>query len=241
MRHLAWVAAEIVTVRSYRNRLREYVTFAPGAGERLRALAAEGRGVLFVSGHVGNWELMAQRVASEVPSAAIAKAGPDPKLNALVEKARLQANIEVLWREDPSTARAMIRCFRSGKVLGMLIDQDTSVQGVFVPFFGRPAHTPRGVADLALRFRAPVVAGWCHRRGPNPGDGHVLELVEVPYDAEAADREAEVTRLTADLTARLEGAIRARPEEWVWMHERWKTPDPAQARSVPKSVELPGD
>lgn len=243
--HLARVAAEIATLPRWRARLEEYVRLTPGAEALLDGLVAKGRGVIFVGGHLGNWELMAQRVAARWPSSAIARAGNDPKLNRLVAEARLEGGMELLWREDPSTARAMIRSFRRGKVLGLLIDQDTKVQGVFVPFFGRPAFTPRGAADLALRFQPPVVVGWCRRRGPGPDDGHELDAVEVPYDAEAPDKEAEVLRLTAALTAKLEAVIRERPAEWVWMHERWKTrPGPtegAQANTMPKSPGLSGE
>jgi KDO2-lipid IV(A) lauroyltransferase len=120
----------------------------------------------------------------------------------------------------------MIRCFKRNEILGILIDQDTSVQGVFVPFFGRPAFTPRAAADLALRFRAPVVVGTCRRRGPRAGDGHEISAVEVACDPDAPDREAEAIRLTAACTAVLEAAIRRNPAEWVWMHERWKTAPP---------------
>jgi len=228
--HLAWLAAEVATLRTWRHRLREYVTFAPGAVERLLGFAAGGKGIVYVTGHVGNWELMAQRVAGEIPCATIARTGNDPRLTELIGRMRAEGKVETLWREDPATARAMIRCFKQGKLLGILIDQDTSVQSVFVPFFGRPAATPRGAADLALRFRAPVVVGWCRRRGPRPGDGHLVDLVELPFDADAADREAEAVRLTAACTAVLEEAIRANPAEWVWMHERWRTrPVPAEA------------
>jgi KDO2-lipid IV(A) lauroyltransferase len=236
--HLAWLAVEVATLRTWRHRLREYVTFAPGAVERLLGFAAGGKGIVYVTGHVGNWELMAQRVAGEMPCATIARTGNDPRLTELIGRMRAEGKVETLWREDPATARAMIRCFKQGKLLGILIDQDTSVQSVFVPFFGRPAATPRGAADLALRFRAPVVVGWCRRRGPRPGDGHLVDLVELPFDADAADREAEAVRLTAACTAVLEEAIRANPAEWVWMHERWRTrPAPAeapQARAMPQ-------
>jgi KDO2-lipid IV(A) lauroyltransferase len=244
--HLAWLAAEVATLRSYRDRIGDYVTFAPGAEARLRAAAAGGRGLLYVTGHVGNWELMAQRVAADTPSATIARAGNDPKLTALIGRARGEGQVETLWREDPGTARAMIRCFKQGKLLGMLIDQDTNVQGVFVPFFGKPAFTPRGAADLALRFKVPVLVGWCRRRGPAPGDGHVIEIIEMPYDPEPADRDGEAARLTAACTAALEAAIRRNPAEWVWMHERWKTTpgtlpaDAPQAKAVPKTAELSG-
>jgi KDO2-lipid IV(A) lauroyltransferase len=180
------------------------------------------------------------------PAATIAKATPDVRLNALIERARAEGGVETLWREDPATARAMIRCFKQNKILGILIDQDTHVQGVFVPFFGRPAHTPRAAADLALRFRAPVIVGTCRRLGPRPGDGHEVTAVPVAYDPDAPDREAEAIRLTAACTAVLEGAIRRNPAEWVWMHERWKTSPnegvggAAQAKPVPKSAELSG-
>jgi len=227
LRHLAWLAAEVVSVRSYDARLEEYVAFAPGAEARVRAALAPGRGIVYITGHVGNWELMARRMArAGVPCATIAKAGHDPRITALLEEARTGGNVEVLWRESPSTARAMIRCFRQGKLLGILIDQDTQVQGVFVPFFGRPAFTPRAAGDLALRFQAPVLVGWARRRGPRAGQGHEICVEELDYDPEPADPEAESVRLTAAATAVLERAIRARPEEWVWMHERWKTPPP---------------
>lgn len=224
--HLAWLAAEVVTLPRWRARLDAYVTLAPGAEEVVRAALSRGRGLVYVAGHVGNWELMAQRVprVGPWPASTIAKATIDPELNVLIERARREGGVETLWREDPSTARAMIRCFKRNEILGILIDQDTSVQGVFVPFLGRPAYTPRAAADLALRFRAPVVVGTCRRRGPRPGDGHVVEAVEVPYDPDAGDREAEAIRLTAACTAVLEAAIRRNPVEWVWMHERWKTP-----------------
>ena len=244
-RHLAWLAAEVATLRSWRARLPEYVGYAPGTEERLLDLMAKGRGLVYVTGHVGNWELMAQRVASHIPSATIARTGNDPRLTALIGRMRAGGGVETLWREDPGTARAMIRAFKQGKLLGILIDQDTRVQGVFVPFFGRAAFTPRGAADLALRFKVPVVAGWCRRRGPRPGDGHEIECVEVPYDPDPADKEAEVVRLTAACTAALEAAIRRSPAEWVWMHERWKTRpgsggDAPQAKAMPETAELSG-
>jgi KDO2-lipid IV(A) lauroyltransferase len=241
--HLAWLAAEVATLRTYRRRLPEYVRYAPGAEERFAEVVARGKGLVFATGHVGNWELLAQRVAMRWPSAVIARTGNDPAITALVGRIRAEGNLETLWREDPSTARAMIRTFKQGRPLGILIDQDTRVQSVFVPFFGRPAATPRGAADLALRFGAPVLAGWCRRAGPRPGDGHLIDFVELPYDPAPADREAEVARLTAACTAVLEAAIRASPAEWVWMHERWRTrPEVGaggpQAKAMPKSAEL---
>lgn len=224
LRHLAWVVAEMMAVRSYDSALDAYVTFTPGSEATLRELMAAGRGLVMVSGHIGHWELLARRVArAGIPCATVARNGTSPVLQAFLSRFRVDSGFEVLLRDDPGTARAIIRCLRAGKLLGLLIDQDTKVQGVFVPFFGRPAWTPRAAGDLALRFRAPVAVIWSRRRGPRAGGGHELTVVPVPYDADAVDREAESVRITRACTAQLESAIRARPSEWVWMHERWRT------------------
>jgi KDO2-lipid IV(A) lauroyltransferase len=242
--HLAWLGAEVVTVPRWRERLDDYVRLAPGVEEAFRAGFARGKGVICVAGHVGNWELMAQRVPrlGPWPASTIARTTIDPGLDELIEQNRRAGGVETLWREDPATARAMIRCFKRNELLGLLIDQDTKVQGVFVPFFGRPAHTPRAVGDLALRFRAPVIVATSRRRGPRPGDGHEVSAVEIPYDPDPPDREAEAVRITAACTAVLEAAIRRNPAEWVWMHQRWKTRPPEaeapQAKAVPKSADL---
>jgi len=223
--HLAWLAAEVVTLPRWRGRLEAYVGLAPGTEDVMRRAMAAGRGCVFVTGHVGAWELLPQRVPriGPWPAASIAKATIDPRMNVLIEEARRAGGVETLWRENPSTARAMIRCFKRNELLGILIDQDTDVQSVFVPFFGRLASTPRAAADLAIRFKAPVVVATIRRRGPRPGDGHEVSAVAIPYDPGAPDTEAEAVRLTAACSAALEAAIRRSPAEWVWMHERWKT------------------
>ncbi|HYG66776.1 MAG TPA: lysophospholipid acyltransferase family protein [Anaeromyxobacteraceae bacterium] len=241
--HLGRCALELTSIRSYDADLERYVELEePGL---LSEVMARGKGMMFVTGHLGNWELLARRIArAGVPNAVIAKAGGDANLNRFAEQLRAEGGVTTLWREDHDTGRAIIRTFRQGKALGLLIDQDTKVQGVFAPFFGRPAWTPRSAADLALRFGAPVVVGTVHRRGPNPGDGHLLELTEVPYDPHPADEEAEVIRLTAACNAVLEDAIRRHPAEWVWMHARWKTVPPEgtepEASTMPKTAELSG-
>ncbi len=240
--HLGQVAMEVVTARRNLRDIEDYVSFAPGGEELLRRAMARGKGVIFVAGHIGNWELMARRLALVTqPNAVIARRNADEGLNALVEQFRREGGNETLWREDAATGRAIIKLFRQGGALGILIDQDTRVQGVFVPFFGRLAFTPRAVGDLALRFGAAVVVGTCRRRGPRPGDGHEIEVVEVPYDPAPADPEAEVLRLTAAAVQVQEAAIRRNPAEWVWMHRRWNTRPPSersQAREMPKSCEL---
>ena len=193
----------------------------------LEAALARGRGVVFVSGHVGNWELLARRVArAGFPSQSIAKETSDPRLTALVERFRARGGVRSIWRGQEGAARQMLRALKAGEILGLLIDQDTRAQNVFVPFFGHLAATPRAAADLALRTGAAVVMGFCRRQG----DGYRLELEELPVpDAGpgTADREAAALALTARMSAAIEAAIRRDPRQWVWMHQRWKTRPPA--------------
>jgi KDO2-lipid IV(A) lauroyltransferase len=222
--HLGMAAMEVTSIRSYADRVERYMEIDPAP---LRAALAQGKGIVFVTGHLGNWELMARAVAKVgAPVSAVAKRGGDARLMGLIEGWRQDGAVTTLWREDASTARALLRVFKENRVLGLLCDQDTNVQGVWVPFFGRPAWSPRAPADLALRTGAPILVGTSHRKGERPGDGLRFEMTEISYDPKPADKEAEVLRITAACQAVLEDAIRRHPADWVWMHERWKTQPP---------------
>ena len=223
--HLGMSAFEITSIRSYDDRLASYMENRDP--ELVRAAVARGKGIVFVTGHLGNWELMARLMAkTQCAVSAVAKRGADARLMGLIEDWRASGRVTTLWREDPGTARALLRVFKQNQALGILVDQDTKVQGIWVPFFGRPAYTPRAPGDLALRTGAPVLVGTCHRKGERPGDGFQFEVTEIPYDPKPADKEAEVIRITAACQAVMEAAIRRYPADWVWMHERWKTQPP---------------
>jgi KDO2-lipid IV(A) lauroyltransferase len=241
--HLGMVAGEVISMRRWARRVDEYVEMSPEHVALAERAKARGKGVVLVMAHIGNWELTSRAAPHLQPCAAIAKRSWDRKIDELSYRFRAEHGVETFWREDPDTGRKMLRLLKQGGTLGILTDQDTNVQSVFVPFFGRLAATPRAAADLALRFGATVLVCTLHRRGPRRGDGHRLELTEIPYDPEPADREAEVVRLTAACTAAQEAAIRRHPEEWVWMHARWKTrpaDEVRQATTVPKSAAVSG-
>jgi KDO2-lipid IV(A) lauroyltransferase len=231
-RHLAAAALEVACARALDRELERLVAWPPEDRRVLETALARGQGVVFVSGHVGNWELLARRVArSGYPSQSIAKETSDPRLTALVQDFRARGGVRSIWRGQEGAARAMLRALRGGEILGILIDQDTKVQSVFVPFFGELAATPRAAADLALRTGAAVVVGFCQREGR----GYRLSMEEVPVPP-AQEREAAVHALTAALSERIEAAIRRTPEQWVWMHQRWKT---RPVDSAPQA--LPGE
>ncbi len=226
-RHLGAAALEVACTGALDQGLERLVAWPEEDRRVLEAALARGRGVVFVSGHVGNWELLARRVArSGFPCQSIAKETTDPRLTELVARFRARGGVRSIWRGQEGAARAMLRALRSGEILGILIDQDTKVQSVFVPFFGQLAATPRAAADLALRTGAAVVTGFCHR----DGQGYRLSMEEVPVP-QGGDREAAAVELTAALSARIEAAIRRTPEQWVWMHQRWKTRPPTAVPS----------
>ena len=115
----------------------------------------------------------------------------------------------------------MIKALRNNEIIAMLIDQDTSVQSVFVDFFARPASTPLGLASLALKTQTPVIMGVDKRL---PGDKHQFVFSDEIIPPESTgDFDTDVKNFTAKLTKYLEDFIRQNPEQWVWFHERWKT------------------
>lgn len=223
--HLGRMAGELVRVDELDAHVDDWVDWSASSRAVLDDALKQGKGVVFVSGHVGSWELLARRVSlAGYPATTIAKESPDFRLTALVEQLRSSGKLNTIWRGRPGAARAMLKVLKSGGILGLLIDQDTDVQSVFVPFFGRDAKTPRAAADLALRARAPLVLGFCHREGGK----YVLSMREVSLAPYAHD-EAGVLALTAHLTREIEAAIRVHPEQWVWMHRRWRSKPPSAA------------
>lgn len=192
----------------------------------LDAALAGGRGVFAITGHVGNWELLAATIASRgYGLSVVARRVNDERFNALITRFRGGRGMDVLLRDAPDFLAQVRAALAKNHIVALLIDQDSRGPGVFVPFFGRPAHTPPGAAILALRTRAPMVTVFIHRR---PDGGHQIVFEPVAIDAGAG--RGQVKALTARLTAAIEAAIRRSPAEWVWWHERWRRqPDPSSA------------
>ena len=218
--HLGRCVFELACIRQMDPRIGEWVEWTENERLLLEKALARGRGVVFVSGHVGNWELLARRVAlAGLPASTIAKESTDWRLTRIVERFRTQGRVESIWRGQPGAAKRKLRVLKSGGILGLLIDQDTAVQSVYVPFFGRPASTPRAAADLALRTGAAVVVGFCQRKE----DGRYRLSMKEISPLQTGDSNRDVAALTQVLTSEIESAIRRTPEQWVWMHPRWKT------------------
>jgi KDO2-lipid IV(A) lauroyltransferase len=219
-RHLGQSAVELACVAQIDRDVDRLIEWPTEDRRALENALARGRGVVFVSGHVGNWELVARRVAlAGFPAQTIAREASDSGTTSLVARFRASGGVRTIWRGQDGAVRQMLRALKAGEILGLVIDQDTAVQSVFVPFFGTPAATPRAPADLVLRTGAALMVGFCQRKT----DGtYLLSMREVPVEP-SGDRERDVLRLTDSLSREIEGAIRRAPEQWVWMHQRWRT------------------
>jgi Kdo2-lipid IVA lauroyltransferase/acyltransferase len=191
--------------------------YVVGNFEVLDAALAEGRGTLAITGHVGNWELLAATVAARgYGVSVVARRVNDDRFDALIRRFRGDQGMEILLRDAPDFLAQVREALARNRIVAILMDQDSRGAGVFVPFFGRPAHTPPGAAVLALRTRAPVVTVFIQRRSPR---GHLITFERV---AIAGAGRGQITELTARFTAAIEAAIRRAPAEWVWWHERWR-------------------
>jgi KDO2-lipid IV(A) lauroyltransferase len=216
--HYAKVGYEVTRLAKLsRKQIEQWVEFEglEAATEAIRS----GRGVIAATGHIGNWELMGAAVSRlGLPVNVIARRLYNPRLNDLVIGIRAEAGVKTILRESGDSAKRILRCLRNGELLALLIDQDIKVEGCFVDFFGRPAYTPTGAAALAHRTGALLLAASIQRLD---GGRHLVRAVPVEIDRQG-DPEHAIIAATAEITARLEGWIRERPEQWCWNHERWR-------------------
>ena len=220
-RELGRVAAEYTQMPRMLRAPREQV-IARWEGERnaLEA-AALGRGVIFLTGHLCNFELNAAVLGETFPMALLVKPLSNPGAEAWISDVRRACGFELL--PIGAGVRGAVRRLRAGGALAMLADQDARRDGVFVPFFGRLASTPTGPAWLSLATGAPIVFGICSRAADGRHELRILPPL-LP-DGDAHDPEA-VRDLTARHTALLEAAVRERPQDWFWLHKRWKSKPP---------------
>ncbi len=187
----------------------------------LEAALAAGRGAVLITGHLGNWELLNARLSTAgIPMSIAVREVYDPRLHVLATRLRARFGTEVIPR-GADAGKRLAAALRRNRVVGLLIDQDIrDVSGVFVPFFGRLAWTPLGAAMLAIRNGAPVIPAFSHRRPDGSHLARALSPLPVPEGGSLRER---VRDLTAAATAAIETQIRAHPEQWVWMHRRWRT------------------
>lgn len=198
----------------------------PGAWERACA-ALETRGAIILTGHVGNWELLA--CAAGIlghPITIVHRRQHNPYVDRLLARVRAAGRVETLPKWE--AARGVLRTVRARRPVAIPFDQNAGPGGVFVEFFGEPASTVSGPVRLAARTGAAIVPAFMVRE-PDHFHHRVLILPEVSLVA-TGDPQRDVLENTERLTRVLETVISQYPEQWVWMHKRWRTRPPGRPR-----------
>lgn len=188
--------------------------------EHFHEARRRGKGVLFATAHLGNWELsaIAHGLMTE-PMWVVARALDNPLLDRFVNRIRGCSGNRVI--EKRSFARSILRALARNEAVGILIDQNTSAEeGIFVPFFGIPACVDKGFARIAAHSGAAIIPGYALWDGGEKR--YVLRFYPPMYAT------GDVEEDTRRVHAHLESVIRQFPDQWLWMHRRWKTRPPGE-------------
>lgn len=198
--------------------------------ERLSRLAASGKPAIFVSGHFANWEAMTIVLrAAGIPHALVYRTANNPLVDRLIRRERERTMTAHQIPKGARGARALVECLRARRSIAMLIDQKLT-DGVIAPFMGRDAPTGAAAARLALKYGAPIHYGSSERLG-----GARFRVTVHPAIAfePTGDQDADILALTTLINAAIENDVRARPDQWLWLHRRWGKVWPAPISGAP--------
>ena len=178
-----------------------------------------GRGVLILTGHVGNWDLLGMFTGRRgYPLTIISKEIRPAGVNAMWMRMRREFGVSIVPAHN--SYRDCLRVLKHNELLGFILDQNRPMeQGIFVDFFGRPASTSPGLAFLAAQSQAPVAPVFIHREGLDRHVLRALPVIEPPPDRS----EESIRKATQEYTAVIESEIRRHPEQWIWLHRRWRS------------------
>ena len=191
----------------------------------------EGKGVVFLTAHVGNWEWLGASLAMDgFPMTSVIKRQPNDQHTRILNEYRQKAGIEIFARGGSELVGAA-KALKQGKILGFLADQDGGTSGAFLPFLGKMASTPLGPAVFAKRFKSPIVPVFIVRR---PEGGHrILMYPSFNYE-DTGNEDRDIYNLTVKMTRIIEDTIRTYPDEWLWFQKRWNTPSDHHNISTPE-------
>jgi len=178
----------------------------------------EAGGCIFVTPHVGSWEALPHICsAAEIPLVIIARPLDNPRLHKLIYSDRTSTGQVIIPKKNPLLI--LKETLKQGKSVGILPDQST-MKGLLIDFFGHKATTTPIPAILAIKFNKPVVVGACCRKQGNyQYEGFVSDPI---WPGEYANKKDEIIRITEEINRSMESIIRQYPEQYLWIHNRWK-------------------
>ncbi len=218
----AAVAEFAVTAKMSPEQIKQLCEVEPDALQKITDLLSRGKGIVAVSAHIGNFELMARRFAVDgYKFAVVVRNDGNQAIAGLLNEIRETSGYEVIGRGE--AAKPILKKLRAGGIAVMLPDQKSD--DVFVPFFGTLAGTVAGPAVVALRTGAPILPIFCIRL---PGDRHKI-IAGTPIEAiPTDDKEADTERIMTRVNEEIEKIVRQYPEQWLWLHDRWRVKVPAE-------------
>lgn len=190
----------------------------PVGWEHLEHALAQKRGVIVVTGHLGNWEVGVPYMAARgIPVSPVARSLANPLFDAAIAEMRAASGVNMIG--DREMVAQVPRRLAAGHAIVLLADQGAKgISAIFVPFFGRPARTPKGPAVMAVRLKVPCVFAAF----PREADGKFRAYFE-PLPVEiTGDRDRDVEKMVTEYTAQLERYVRKYPDQYLWQHHRWK-------------------
>lgn len=177
----------------------------------------EGKGALAISAHVGDFELLAASHAKRgVPVTVVGRRPNYPGIAAQLAELRDSYGVQTVWRDDHAGARRLFETLKRGRVLAVLLDQDTDLENKFPPFFGLPAACPVAPIRLAVRLKTHIITTFIVRRGPLEHEVITEDLFYDPADPDAEEK------ILAEFSRRLERLLQEVPDQWLWWHRRWR-------------------
>lgn len=229
--NLALTAGDILQFSKLnREKLKSFVDFDEAEGI-YRKLLEEGRGIIAITAHLGNWELLGGAIfLNGLRGSVIARRIYYEPFNRWIVGLRRSVQVFTIYRDQ--SVREILKALSRNEIIGILPDQDVdSLKGIFVPFLGRPAYTPVAPVKLALMSQAPLVVSYLIRTAR---DRYRCEVQDVIRPRVETTREEAIRKYTTLWMKRFEETIRQYPEQWAWMHDRWKT----QPKNAPSENSL---
>ncbi|MDI6744825.1 MAG: lysophospholipid acyltransferase family protein [Thermodesulfovibrionales bacterium] len=185
--------------------------------ENVYKAKSEGRGILFITAHCGNWELMVAASAKLLPSSGIARKIKNPYINKFIERVRQRYGTRVIYKKG--ALKAVMKVLKNNESVGILMDQAVlSDEGYVIDFLERGAWTTKMPALIARKTGATVLPAFIHRTQK----GHKLKIYPAVELSDAGDKETAVIEDTKKFSGFIEEYIKEHPSEWLWMHRRWK-------------------
>jgi len=217
--NLSWIIVEQLVLQRDPSMAEKWVDEIEGE-EYVLELLKQGRGMIIVTAHFGNWELLLAWGAQHgYPAYSVTRGPSDPDLDELLTRYRSNCGAKTLDRRlEARKTIKLVRLLKSGNFIALVSDVHES-NGIALPFFGRNCKSPAGAAYLALLTDVPIVPFFLFRKGPFSHKAVIGSPIDIPQEG---TREERADAITLEINKRIENAIRKDPALWFWLHKRWK-------------------